>query len=226
MPAFGASAAIATGAVALRPGFVDFEITAAKRFPIERGNGVGGFRIIWHFHKSEAASPAGLAIGHNMNASDLAKGLEQCGQIGLGGLKTHISDKKTFHTISPFVLFWRRQSLFMDAASPRILIERADQTGTGGMTEFAQSFGFNLADALAGDGKRVPDFFEGAGIAVFKAKAHTDNALFPRIQMLQHGGDIFLKAEADSSVRRGGHGLIFNKVAEVGLFLFPDRRLE
>jgi hypothetical protein len=40
-----------------------------------------------------------------MNAPDLAEGLEQRGQIGLRGLKTHISDKNTFHTISPFELF-------------------------------------------------------------------------------------------------------------------------
>src|SRR5438034_515538 len=113
MSTAGASAAITAGAVAFRPGFVDLEIAAAELFAIEARDSVGGFRIIGHFDKGEAASPAGFAIGDNMNAPDLAEGLEQRSQICFRGLKTHISDKKTFHTTSPFVLFRCRQSLFM-----------------------------------------------------------------------------------------------------------------
>src|SRR5947208_1382324 len=222
----GASAAITAGAVAFRPGFVDLEIAAAELFAIEARDSVGGFRIIGHFDKGEAASPAGFAIGDNMNAPDLAEGLEQRSQICFRGLKTHISDKKTFHTTSPFVLFRCRQSLFMGSVSPRIFIERADQTGTCGMTEFAQGLRFNLADALASDVKSLTDFFESARITVLKTKTHADDALFARIQVLQHASDVFLEAEADGGVRGRGHGFIFNKVAEVGFFLFADWRLK
>src|SRR5205085_6405071 len=94
------------------------------------------------------------------------------------------------------------------------------------MTEFAQSLGLNLADALASNGKSAADFFKGVGIAIFKAKTHADDVLFARVQMLQHGRDIFLKAEADGGVRGRGHGFIFNKVTEVGFFLFADWRLK
>src|SRR5207248_425829 len=52
------------------------------------------------------------------------------------------------------------------------------------------------------------------------------DVLFARAQMLQHGSDIPLKAEADGGVRGRGHGFIFNKVPEVGFFLFADWRLE
>jgi hypothetical protein len=91
--------------VAFWPGFVDLEITAAELFAVEGGHSFASFGIIGHFHEGKAASPAGLAIGDNVDAPDLAEGLEQSGQIGFGGLKTHISDKKTFHTISPFEFF-------------------------------------------------------------------------------------------------------------------------
>ena len=130
MTTAGASAVITAGAVAFRPGFVNLEVAAAELFAIEGRDGVGGFRIIWHFDKREPASPAGFAIGDNMNAPDLAEGPEQRSQIGFRSLKTHISDKKTFHTISPFVFFRCGQSLLRDTASPRIFIERADQMGT------------------------------------------------------------------------------------------------
>ena len=74
------TAAVATAAtsrtVAFGPGFVDLEVAAAKGFAIEVRNGFGRFGVIGHFDKGEAASPAGLAIGDNMNAPDLAKGLE------------------------------------------------------------------------------------------------------------------------------------------------------
>jgi hypothetical protein len=97
--------AATTGTVGLGPGFVDLEIAAAERFAVEGGYGIGGFGIIGHFHKSETASSAGLAIGGNMNAPDLSEGLEQRRQISFSGLKTHVSDKKIFHTVSPFELF-------------------------------------------------------------------------------------------------------------------------
>jgi hypothetical protein len=116
MTAARAPAAITARAVGFGPSLVDLEIASAELLAIEGRNGFGGFGIIGHFHKGEAARPAGLAIGDNMNAPDLAEGLEQRSQIGFRSLKTHISDKKTFHTISPFELFLCGQSLFMDAA--------------------------------------------------------------------------------------------------------------
>ncbi|HVH60169.1 MAG TPA: hypothetical protein VM709_07535 [Candidatus Sulfotelmatobacter sp.] len=105
MTTAAAAAAITTGAVAFRPGFVDLEIAASELFAIEGRDGFGGFHIIWHFDKREATGPARFAIGDNMNAPDLAEGLEQRSQIGFRGLKTHISDKKVFHAISPYVVF-------------------------------------------------------------------------------------------------------------------------
>ena len=42
------------------------------------------------------------------------------------------------------------------------------------MAQFAQRFSFNLANALACDSEHLTDFFEGARIAVLKAKTHAE----------------------------------------------------
>src|ERR1700752_4118748 len=120
MTTTAAAAAATSRTVAFGPGFVDLKIAAAKFLAVEVRNGFGGFGVIGHFYKGETASSAGFAIRDNMNAPNLAEGLKQRGQIGFGSLKAHISDKKIFHTISPFVLLCCGRNLFMDAASPRI----------------------------------------------------------------------------------------------------------
>src|SRR5947207_55496 len=77
MTTAAAVAAAIAGPVSFGPGLVHFEIAPAELFAIEGRDGFGSFRIIGHFHKGEAASPASFAIGDNMNATDLAEGLEQ-----------------------------------------------------------------------------------------------------------------------------------------------------
>lgn len=43
------------------------------------------------------------------------------------------------------------------------------------MFEFADGFGFDLANALAGNAKGAADFFQSARPAVFQAKAHDED---------------------------------------------------
>src|SRR5690348_15695333 len=88
----------------------------------------------------------------------------------------------------------------MGTTSQRIFIERADKPRTRGVAQFAQRLSLNLANALASDRKSLAHFFEGVRITVLKAEAHANDALFTRIQMLQHGGDISLEAEMDGRV--------------------------
>ena len=49
------------------------------------------------------------------------------------------------------------------------------------MAQLAPRFGLNLANAFASHGERLADFFEGALIAVLKAKAQADYVFFARI---------------------------------------------
>ncbi len=54
-----------------------------------------------------------------------------------------------------------------------------------GMAQFAQRFGFDLADALAGDGEVLAHFFERVLAAILQAKPHFDDLFFARAESLQ-----------------------------------------
>ena len=50
------------------------------------------------------------------------------------------------------------------------------------MPQFPQRLGFDLADAFAGYGERLADFFQSMLAAVFEAEAHLDYFFFARGQ--------------------------------------------
>ncbi len=73
------------------------------------------------------------------------------------------------------MLFIRRKGYF---SSPRQLDEAFEFADAGGVTHFAEGFGFDLADALAGDLELAADFFEGAAVAVLEAEALFEDFAF------------------------------------------------
>src|SRR5260370_33670742 len=113
-----------------------------------------------------------------------------------------------------------------ETASQRTLEKRADVAGARWVAQFAQRLGLNLANALTREREHLADFFEGARIAGLKPKTHADDAFFAGIELLQHGGHRLLQAEADGCIRWRGHGLVFDEIAQVSVFLFADRSLE
>src|SRR5215470_7563403 len=68
--------------------------------------------------------------------------------------------------------------------SAPVIEERPQPVAAAGMAQLAQSFGFDLPDALAGDGKVLTHFFERVLAAVVEAKAHFDDLLFARSERL------------------------------------------
>jgi hypothetical protein len=98
--------------------------------------------------------------------------------------------------------------------------------GARWVAQFAQRLGLNLANALTGDGEDLANFFESALVAVLKTKAHADDAFFAGTELLQHEGHRLLQAEADGRIRWRSHGLVFDEIAQVSVFLFADRSLE
>src|SRR6266566_710898 len=94
------------------------------------------------------------------------------------------------------------------------------------MAQLAQRLGLNLADALAGDGKRLPDFFEGVLAAIVQSEAHLDDFLFARRQGFQYGRGLFLQIQVDDRIGGRNHGLVFNEVPEMRIFLFANGRFE
>lgn len=93
----------------LGPRFVNFQIASAEILAIESGDGFGGFVVILHFNETEPASPAGFAVCGNVDASELAKRLEERAQVCGGGLKAHVAYKQVLHT----------GSLLSDPRAPR-----------------------------------------------------------------------------------------------------------
>src|SRR6266566_5112691 len=109
-----------------------------------------------------------------------------------------------------------------ETASQRTFEKRADVAGARWVAQFAQRLGLNLANALTRDREHLADFFEGARIAVLKPKTHADDAFFAGIELLQHGGHRLLQAEADRRIRWRDHGLVFDEIAQVSVFLFAE----
>src|SRR5271170_148964 len=84
-----------------RTGFIHFQIAAADVFAVERRDGFRCFSVIRHFHESEAARAAGLAIGGDVHTRELAERLEERAEIFRGGLKAHVANKEILHGDSP-----------------------------------------------------------------------------------------------------------------------------
>src|SRR5580704_2734358 len=81
--------------------FIHFQIAAAYVFAVERCDGFRCFGVVGHFDETETTRAAGLAIGGDVHAGELAEGLEERAQILRGGLKAHVADKEILHGDSP-----------------------------------------------------------------------------------------------------------------------------
>src|SRR5215467_2888974 len=113
-----------------------------------------------------------------------------------------------------------------ETASQRTFEKRTDVAGTRWVAQFAQSLGFNLANALTRDGEHLADFFQGALIAVLKPETHADDAFLPRTQLLQDRGHLLLEAQVHGCLRWRDYGLVFDEISDVSVFLFTNRSLE
>src|SRR5579859_6618274 len=94
------------------------------------------------------------------------------------------------------------------------------------MPQFAQGFGFDLADAFAGDRKRLADLFERVLGAVFQAEAHLDDLFLARGERAQHLRRLVFQVHVDHGLSGRDHGAVFNEVAQVRIFFFADGRLQ
>src|ERR1039458_410043 len=94
------------------------------------------------------------------------------------------------------------------------------------MPQLAQRLGFDLADAFAGYGERLPDFFQSVLAAVFEAEAHFDYFFFARGQRAQDLSGLVLEVDVDHGFGGRDYGAVFDEVAEMRIFLFANRRFE
>src|SRR3712207_1897707 len=107
------------------------------------------------------------------------------------------------------------------------LKERLELARARRVAEFAQRLGFDLSDALAGDGEVLADLFErvlGAGGA--EAEAHLDDLLLARRQRRQDLVRYLAQVRRHDRVGRVLNRLVLDEVAEVRVFLLADGRLQ
>src|SRR5690348_9741040 len=90
------------------------------------------------------------------------------------------------------------------------------------MTQFPQRLGFDLADAFAGNRKRLSDLFEGVLGAVFESEAHLDYLLLARSQRAQHVRRLLLEVYVDHGFCRRNNAAIFDEVAKMRVFFLAD----
>src|SRR5579862_1405251 len=94
------------------------------------------------------------------------------------------------------------------------------------MPQFAQRFGFDLADAFAGYGEALADVFERVLAAVFQAEAHLDDFFFARGQRAQDLSSLVFQVHVDHGFCRRNYGAVFDEVPEMRIFLLTDRSLK
>ena len=63
-----------------------------------------------------------------------------------------------------------------------------------------RGLGFDLADALAGEVKRLTNLLQGVLRAVLRAEAHLDDFLLARVKRLQNLSGLFLQSQVDDSL--------------------------
>ena len=86
---------------------------------------------------------------------------------------------------------------------PYPIHKRPQLSRPGRMPQLPQRFGFDLADAFAGDRERLPDFFfQSVLAAVFEAEAQLDDFFFARGQRAQDLSSLVLQVHVDH--RLGG----------------------
>src|SRR6266851_3006338 len=97
--------------------------------------------------------------------------------------------------------FWRDTGA--ELISRRGFEEDAELARAGGVPQLAERLGFDLADALAGEGERLSHFFERVLPAVFQPEAHLDDLFLARGERLQYCRGLLLKVKfINLAVRR------------------------
>src|SRR5438094_7292939 len=94
------------------------------------------------------------------------------------------------------------------------------------MTQLAERLRFDLADALARDREALTDLFERVLAAVADAEPHLDDFLFARRERLEDRLGLLLQIQVDHGLGRRHDLASFDEIAQMRIFLLPDRGLE
>src|SRR5690349_13225806 len=113
----------------------------------------------------------------------------------------------------------RGMSLFDDLLNFQEAVELAD---AGWVTHLAEGFGFDLANAFAGDAELFADFFQRARVAVAETEAQFEDFAFAFGEAAEDVGQfVFEQAEAGDFGRTLG-GFVFDEIAKAGFVAIAD----
>ena len=83
------------------------------------------------------------------------------------------------------------------------------------MLQLPQRLGFDLADALAGDGELLADFFQCVVGVHTDAEAHAQHTLFARCQRSQNACGGFAQVRLDGGIHWQDGVLVLDEIAEM-----------
>src|SRR4051794_6764147 len=92
--------------------------------------------------------------------------------------------------------------------------------------QLAQRLRLDLADALTGDVELLADLLERACAPVLEAEPQLEDTTLAAGQRVEDGFDLLLQQLVRRRLGRGERPAILDEVAEVGVLLLADRRLE
>lgn len=105
---------------------------------------------------------------------------------------------------------------FLFACDACLVIQKAAQFArTAWVLELAERFGFNLANAFAGNRELLADFFQRVIRVHADTKAHAQHAFFTRCERCQNAGRCFAQVAVDRSIQRLNRVFIFDEIAKV-----------
>src|SRR6202790_3280655 len=94
------------------------------------------------------------------------------------------------------------------------------------MPQLSSGLGLNPADSFSRYRKRLSDFLKRVLRAVFQPKAHLDDLLLARRQRTQHLRSLVFEVDVDHCLGRRNYRPVLDKVAQMRIFLFANRRFE
>src|SRR2546422_573751 len=95
------------------------------------------------------------------------------------------------------------------------------------MPKFSERFSFDLADALAGDGKMLADLFESVlRTRISESKTHFDHLFLTRSERCEHLIGYFTQVRKSYGFGRVKYRAVFDKITQMRIFFFADRRFK
>src|SRR5579884_1048507 len=128
-----------------------------------------------------------------------------------------MGNKKTAHTV------FNSTRCFFCYRLVQVVLQLA---AAAWMAQLAQSFGLDLADALAGDVELLAHLFQRAAAPIVQAEAQLQHFALALGQAIQHILNLLFEQLMARGFRRGQSCVVLDEVAEMTVFFLANRRLQ